>query len=80
MEQYDKALDYTEKYDDKMVHSIVLSNMSDAYYLIGAYERAVQCHAECIREFEQAEQYIQQDQFPENAGRVRMLPAASAYG
>ena len=36
-----KALDYTEKYDDKMVHSIVLSNMSDAYYLIGAYERAV---------------------------------------
>ena len=48
MEQYDKALDYTEKYDDKMVHSIVLSNMSDAYYLIGAYERAVQCHAECI--------------------------------
>ena len=25
MEQYDKALDYTEKYDDKMVHSIVLS-------------------------------------------------------
>lgn len=55
MEQYDKALDYTEKYDDKMVHSIVLSNMSDAYYLIGAYERAVQCHAECIREFEQAD-------------------------
>lgn len=38
-----------------MVHSIVLSNMSDAYYLIGAYERAVQCHAECIREFEQAD-------------------------
>ena len=29
--------------------------MSDAYYLIGAYERAVQCHAECIREFEQAD-------------------------
>ena len=55
MEQYDKALDYTEKYDDKMVHSIVLSNMSGAYYLIGAYERAVQCHAECIREFEQAD-------------------------
>ena len=46
MEQYDKALDYTEKYDDKMVHSIVLSNMSDAYYLIGAYERAVQCTGE----------------------------------
>lgn len=52
MEQYDKALDYTEKYNDKIVHSIVLSNMSDAYYLIGAYERAVGCYAECIREFE----------------------------
>ena len=57
MEQYDKALDYTEKYNDKMVHSIVLSNMSDAYYLIGAYERAIQCHAECIREFEQADDH-----------------------
>ena len=34
MEQYGKALDYTAKYDDKMVHSIVLSNMADAYYLI----------------------------------------------
>lgn len=54
MEQYDKALGYTAKYDDKMVHSIVLSNMSDAYYLIGAYDRAVQCYAECIREFEKA--------------------------
>ena len=54
MEQYDKALDYTEKYDDRLVHSIVLSNMSDAYYLIGAYERAIQCYAECIHEFEQA--------------------------
>lgn len=54
MEQYDKALDYTAKYDDKMVHSIVLSNLSDAYYLIGAYDRAVQCYAECIREFEKA--------------------------
>ena len=54
MEQYDKALDYTEKYNDKMVHSMVLSNMSDAYYLIGAYERAIQCYAECIREFELA--------------------------
>ena len=57
MEQYDKALDYTEKYNDKMVHSIVLSNMSDAYYQIGAYERAVQCHAECIREFELADDH-----------------------
>ena len=55
MEQYDKALDYTEKYDDRLVHSIVLSNMSDAYYLIGAYERAVQCYGECIREFQQAD-------------------------
>ena len=43
MEQYGKALDYTAKYDDKMVHSIVLSNMADAYYLIGVYDRAVQC-------------------------------------
>ena len=57
MEQYDKALDYTERYNDKMVHSIVLSNMSDAYYLIGAYDRAVQCRAECIREFEQADDH-----------------------
>ncbi len=55
MEQYDKALDYTEKYGDRMVHSIVLSNMSNAYYLIGAYERAVQCYGECIREFQQAD-------------------------
>ncbi len=54
MEQYDKAMNYAIKYNDKMVHSIVLSNMSDVYYLIGAYDRAVQCYAECIREFEEA--------------------------
>ena len=42
MEQYGRALDYTAKYNDKMVHSIVLSNMADAYYLIGVYDRAVQ--------------------------------------
>ena len=54
MEQYGRALDYTAKYNDKMVHSIVLSNMADAYYLIGVYDRAVQCYRECIREFEKA--------------------------
>ncbi len=57
MEQYDKAMDYAIKYNDKMVHSIVLSNMSDAYYLIGAYDRAVQCYAECIKEFEQVDDH-----------------------
>ena len=54
MEQYNKALDYAVKHDNKIVHSMVLSNMSDAYYMIGAYDRAVQCYAECIREFEKA--------------------------
>ena len=54
MEQYGRALDYTAKYNDKMVHSIVLSNMADAYYLIRVYDRAVQCYRECIREFEKA--------------------------
>jgi len=28
--------------------------MADAYYLIGVYDRAVQCYRECIREFEKA--------------------------
>ena len=60
MEQYGRALDYTAKYNDKMVHSIVLSNMADAYYLIGVYDRAVQCYRECTVSYTHLDVYKRQ--------------------
>lgn len=82
MEQYGRALDYTAKYNDKMVHSIVLSNMADAYYLIGVYDRAVQCYRECIREFEKAgdDSIYSRINFRKMLVRVWLLSVASGYG
>lgn len=53
VEQYDKALSYTEKYADHYMHYIVVNNLADVYYRIGAYEKAFECYRECIGEFEQ---------------------------
>lgn len=52
VEQYDTALEYADKYHEKVVHSMILSNMADAFYRMGAYERAISCYKECIGEYQ----------------------------
>ena len=52
VEQYDTALEYALKYEEKMMHSMILSNMADAFYRMGAYERAINCYVECIEEYQ----------------------------
>lgn len=52
MEQYDMALNYARRHGSKLINSIVVSNMADAYYRMGAYKRAIRCYRECIAEYE----------------------------
>ncbi len=52
VEQYNKALDYAEEYQDHLMRNIINSNMADVYYRLGAYERAFACCRESIKEFE----------------------------
>lgn len=52
MEQYDVALIYAERFELRMIHSMIASNMADAYYRMGDYGRAVKCYRDCISEYE----------------------------
>lgn len=52
MEHYEKALTYARQYNNQIIYSLVAGNMADAYHRVGAYERAVTCYRECIRELE----------------------------
>lgn len=51
MEHYDVALEYCEKYPDSQNHSIIVSNMADAYFRMGSYSKAIEFYNNCIREF-----------------------------
>lgn len=52
MEQYEISLAYAEKYDNKMDYNIVLGNLADAFYRFGAYDHAVKCYEECLKNYE----------------------------
>lgn len=52
LEQYETALAYAEKYDNKMDYNIVLGNLADAFYRFGAYEQAVKCYEECLKNYD----------------------------
>lgn len=52
MEQYEISRSYASKYDNKMDYNIVLGNLADAFYRFGAYERAVKCYEECLKNYE----------------------------
>lgn len=51
VEQYESALEYALKYEERVMHSMILSNLADAFYRMGAYERSVGCYRECIEEY-----------------------------
>lgn len=53
-EQYDKALFYAEKYHDHYLHNVIVSNLADVYYRIGAYDKAFECYQESMREYERS--------------------------
>lgn len=53
MEYYYKAYAYADRFEDHMGHCIVLSNMADVFFRVGAYEKANQCYAECIQKYEE---------------------------
>lgn len=57
LEQYDMALAYAERYQNHFMHSLVASNMADAYFRMEAYERAIRYYGECLREFENAKDH-----------------------
>lgn len=50
MEHYEKALIYARRYNRQMVISMIMGNMADTYYRVGAYDRAVDCYEECLRQ------------------------------
>ena len=52
MEQYEKALTYAGEYQDKAIYNGVLSNMAEAYYRLGVYEKAVSCYEECLGNYQ----------------------------
>lgn len=51
-EQYNKALTYAARYQDHLVRNIVISNMADMYYRMGAYEKAFRCFQESMMEYD----------------------------
>lgn len=53
-EQYNKALTYAARYKDHFLRNIVISNMADMYYRMGAYEKAFQCFKESMVEYDRS--------------------------
>ena len=53
-EQYNKALTYAARYKNHSVRNIVISNMADMYYRMGAYKKAFQCFRESMVEYERS--------------------------
>ena len=53
-EHYNKALAYAARYEDGLVRNIVINNMADMYYRVGAYEKAFQCYRESMVEYERS--------------------------
>lgn len=54
VEQYDKALDYAEKYGDHYMRNMITGNLADIYYRTGSYEKAFECYRESIQEYERS--------------------------
>lgn len=53
-EQYNKALDYSDKYHDSYMRNIVGCNLADIYYRIGSYDKAFWWNRESMREYEKS--------------------------
>ncbi len=52
-EQYNKALNYAEKYNDFYTRSMAGSNLADVYYRIGLYDKAFWWYRESMKSYEQ---------------------------
>lgn len=72
-EQYNKALVYTDKYQDHFIRNIVISNMADMYFRVGAYDRGFECFRESMAEYSRSG-----DDSATGAGNYMML--LSNYG
>ncbi len=53
-EQYEKALFYAEKYENHFIKLVVVTNLADVYYRIGAYEKAFECYRIGMEEYEKS--------------------------
>lgn len=74
LEQYDAALAYAERYKNHFMKSIIVSNMADAFFRVGAYDRAIRCYGECIREFENADDHSAKAKY-----NYKMMVAGCGY-
>lgn len=54
-EQYNKALNYAEKYSDFYTRSMAGSNLADVYYRIGLYDKAFWWYRESMKSYERTE-------------------------
>lgn len=72
-EQYNKALVYTDKFQNHVIRNIVISNMADVYFRVGAYEKGFECFRESMAEYERSK-----DDNATGAGNYMML--LSNYG
>ena len=53
-EQYSKALDYADKYENFYTRYIVGTNLADIYYRIGSYDKAFWWNRESMKEYEKS--------------------------
>lgn len=53
-EQYNKALDFADRYGDSYTRYLVGGNLADIYYRIGAYDKAFWWNRESIKDFQKS--------------------------